>query len=578
MVDSAASGFCSSPGFLLEASDEEWIKKARELSALLLSEAALVQAFRGRWIVICTRLRRLSETLESLCDFESLQESFLHHRSTLPQIVGSLVEGKELAQKSTDLSYGGKLLMQSNLDALVTKLNRHLRDLDEVKGSIKQHERALAITVAMTSSNESPKLSAPKNHRKEQVWDMFAKLKAGNTDVKKGALEALIHYMREDDKAAMLVADEGDLPRLIHLLDSSSPIIRERAAHAVSILAMVDDCKKSLIGEGALHPLIRVLESGNLHAKEKSVLALCELSCLAGNAHMVAVHGAIPLLVKLCKQSSPGATACAAGTLSNLARNEHIRRTLADNGAIEVLIGLLSSSSPQAKDHAAKALQNLASGKDDRIRTLIAKHGGIQSLVMFFKHAASTEAQETAIQALGKLATSAPNVKAMVSAGYVAHLADLVDKGSSRIQKLAALAICNLSSYMDLKKHACIGPLKKMLEAKDISEQKVAARALSTLLLVNGNRRKVFGKEEKGILGLMHLFNPCKQNLSKRISMSTLLAPPYKNRIMSAEASPQREKLAEMNITRAKKTLQKIGGKKLLGIFNRPKPSSSSLA
>eukprot|EP00250_Pteridium_aquilinum_P015533 c22634_g1_i1 orf=176-1930(-) len=582
MVDSVASEFCSSPGFLLEASEEEWIKKARELTACLLSKAALVQAFRGRWIAICTRLQRLSETLESICNFASLQQSFLHHRSTLPQIVSSLVEGKELAQKSIDLSYGGKLLMQSNLDALVTKLDHHLRELDAVKGSMRQQERALAITLAMTSSTENPKHDSPATHRKEQVWDMFAKLKAGNTEMKKGALEALIQFMREDDKAALLVADEGDLHRLIHLLDSSLPIIRERAAHAISLMAMVDGCRKNLLAEGALHLLIRVLESGNSHAKEKAARALFELTCVAENAHAVVAQGAIPLLVKLCNQRNLAAATCAAGTLCNLAQNEHIRRTLAENGAIEALIGLLTSSCSQTKDHAAKSLQNLASGKDDRIRTLIARHGGIHSLLTFLKHAASAEAQETAIQALRKLATSTTNVKALVSAGYVAQLAELLNTGPSRVQQLAALAICNLSNYMDLKKQACIRPLTKMLDSKDVSEQRVAAQAISTLFLGNNNRRKEFCKEGKSMLGLVRLLNPCRQRITKRLSMSALLvlsaspSPSYKNRIMSTDAQTHCENLVETNVTGAKKILHKSGGKKLLGIFSKHKSSSSS--
>lgn len=578
MVDSAASDHSSSHGLLLNTAEDEWIKKAQELCTLLLSEASLVQAFRGRWIVICARLQRLSETLESLCDSVSLQHSFLHLKDTLPQIVGSLEEGRTLAQRSIDLSYGGKLLMQSNLDALVTKLDLHLRDLDVVKGGIRQHERALAIAIA--TSTENPNEKPQKNHRKEQVWDFFSKLRIGNTEVKKATLEALIQYLREGEKAVLLVGHEGDLPRLIHLLDSSLQVIRERAAHAVSMLAIEDECKKALMAEGAHPPLIRILESGNPHAKEKAALALLELTYFSENAHAVASHGGIPLLAKLCRHGTPAATECAAGTLRNLARNEHIRRLLSEDGAVEALIGLVTCGTSQAQEQAAEALQYLASGKDDRIRTHIARHGGIQSLLVFLKHAPSPKAQGTVICTLSNLATSATNAKALVSSGFVTQLTDLLNTGSSSVQQLAASAICNLSSYIDLKKQVgeagCIAPLTKMLEAKDSSEQEVAAQALSTLLLVNSNRKE-FCKEEKGILRLVQLLDPHNQSIGKRFPMSALLAlsgsSTYRKRIMSAGARPHLEKLAEMNVAGAKKTLDKIGGKKLLSIFTRHKSS-----
>lgn len=467
--------------------------------------------------------------------------------------------------------------MQSNLDALVTKLDHHLRDLDEVKNSIKQRDRALAITMAMTSDRNFEK-SCSNNHKKEQVWDMFAKLRTGNADVKKLALENLIEYMREDDKAALLVADEGDICRLIHMLDSSLPVLRERAAHAVSVMAMVDECKKALVAEGALQPLLRVLEFGNLHAKERAVLALFEFTSIAENAHAVASHeGSIPLLVKLCKQGTPMGMTGAAGTMCNLARNEHIRRALAEKGAVQSLITLLTCSSCDARQQAAMALFNLASGKDDKIRMSIVRHGGMLSLLTFLKHSTSVDAQEIAIQALGKLATSATNVRALVSAGYATHLTELVNNaGSSRVQRLAALALCNLSSHMDSKRETCATPLIRVLEAKDISEQKVATLALSNAMLAKGKHHK----DEMRAPGLLGLLHSCKKSLTKKLSLSALLTlsgtSTYKKRIMSAEVHPHFEKLAGTNVAGPNKALQRLGGKKLFGLFLKSKPPSST--
>ncbi|KAI5081496.1 hypothetical protein GOP47_0004679 [Adiantum capillus-veneris] len=555
---------------------EDLMRNACELCAHLLSEAALVQSFKGRWMVICARLQRLSETLEALSSSACLEQYFLHLRASMVQIVSSLEEGKKLVRRSIELNYGGKLLMQSNLDALATKLDLHLQDVEVVKSGIRQRERAIAIS--NTTSEGDSKINHDRNSKKNHVWDMFTKLRIGSIEVKKATLEALIQYMKEDEKAVLVVGYDGDLPRLIHLLDSNAQAIRERAAHAISLLAVLEEFKKLLVADGAHPPLIRILESGSLFAREKAVLSLLELTYISENAHAVASHGGIPLLVKLCRHGTPTATACAAGTLRNLATNEHIRRSLAEEGAVEALINLVTSGTCEAQEQAVEALQYLASGKDDKIRTVIGKHGGIQCLMMFLKHAPSSKSQDTAIRALSNLATSAANAKALVSAGYVNQLTDLLKTGSSSVQQVAAAGICSLSSYIDLKKQlgeaGCIGPLTQMLEAKNITEQEVAAQALSTLLLVNSNRKE-FCKEEKGISRLVQLLDPRNQSIAKRFPMSALLAlsgsSTYRKRIMSAGARPHLEKLAEMNVVGAKKTLDKIGGKKLLSFFSRHK-------
>ncbi|MCO5574683.1 hypothetical protein L7F22_028473 [Adiantum nelumboides] len=557
---------------------EELMKNACGLCAHLLSEAAHVQSFKGRWMVICARLQHLLETLESLSNSASLEHYFLHLRSSMLQTISSLEEGKQLVRRSIELNYGGKLLMQSNLDALTTKLDLHLRDVEVVKSGIRQRERAIAISNTTSAGDSKVNQNSNKNCKKDQVWDMFTKLRIGSIEVKKATLDALIQYMKEDEKSVLVAGYDGDLPRLIHLLDSNSQAIRDRAAHAISILAVPDEFKRLLVADGAHPPLIRILESGNLFAREKAVLSLLELTYVSENAHAVASHGGIPLLIKLCRHGTPTATACAAGTLRNLATNEHIRRSLAEEGAVEALISLVTSGTCEAQEQAVEALQYLASGKDDKIRTVIGKHGGIQCLMLFLKHAPSAKSQETAIQALSNLATSATNAKALVSAGYVNQLTDLLKTGSSSVQQVAAAGICSLSSYIDLKKQlgeaGCIGPLTQMLEAKNISEQEVAAQALSTLLLVNSNRKE-FCKEEKGISRLVQLLDPRNQSIAKRFPMSALLAlsgsSTYRKRIMSAGARPHLEKLAEMNVVGAKKTLDKIGGKKLLSFFSRLK-------
>lgn len=243
---------------------EEWVRKAQQIISFLLSEAALVQAFKGRWMVISGRLHQLSAAITTARDLPCFGDS-IHVEAVLPQIVCTLEEGKELAKRSIELNYGGKLLMQSNLDALATKLDLHLRNL---------HLRAQNGIVHETSG------TGICMHAKKEadVWDLFAKLNMGNMEFKKRVLDSLIAYLKDDDKWVMVVAKEGDFSRLIGLLDSSVQEISEKAAEAVAILVKKDACKQALMAEGAEAPLMRLLECGSLAGKKKAAEALQGLS------------------------------------------------------------------------------------------------------------------------------------------------------------------------------------------------------------------------------------------------------------------------------------------------------------
>ncbi|KAH7446287.1 hypothetical protein KP509_01G050200 [Ceratopteris richardii] len=568
MQESSELSLNECQSFVLEASEEEWIKRAMELIKPLLDDAARVQAFKGRWMMICMRLRLLSEVLDYFVQSSSLQQSFLYHKSALPQIVSSLLAGRELAQRCIDLRYSGKLQMQSKLDALVTNLDFNLRDLGEVKLIMNQNENSLVISTSLTSA-----MNAAENHKKEQVSDMFRRLRGvTSTEMKKLIIGSLIDYISNDNQAASFVADEGDVGHLVHMLDSSSPAISEMATDAVFTIAMSgNQGKKAISCAGVISPLLRVLEFGNLHAKERASLTLFELSSTAEDVHAVASQaGAISLLVRLCTHGSPGIVMGAVGTLYNLTRNKSASRAMVDNGAFDTLICLLSCNYPHARHYAAKALQALASSKDDSIRSCILMHGGMQSLLSFLKQAKSVEAQEIVIQALGMLATSPANVKSLVSAGYVVCLTELLNStASSRIQQLVAMAIRDLASHMDLKGQAFPAPLKcRLLEAQELPDYWPAAPALSGAFLVKKNHHQ---KGDTSTVGILNPFKACKRFLTKKLSMSALLfQSSYKNRIMSGKAKQQlhAQNTLEVNSTRLnRKEAQKLTGKKLLSMF-----------
>lgn len=69
-------------------------------------------------------------------------------------------------------------------------------------------------------------------------------------------MESLIQLLLDDDKAAAVVAKEGNVGCLISLLDlNAQDSVRELAVHAVSLLVSAGDFpRKCVFEEGALGP------------------------------------------------------------------------------------------------------------------------------------------------------------------------------------------------------------------------------------------------------------------------------------------------------------------------------------
>jgi len=170
----------------------------------------------------------------------------------------------------------GKLLMQSDLDVVVNKLNLHQCDLEILIKSGVLRESSHAIVVSR------PGPGASRDDVIFFVKDLFARLQIGNTQLKEKALISLVQFLQENNKN--IIIDEGlDIGYLVHLLDSNIFTIRENSVIAVSILAKSDSGKPCLVGEGVnvIAPLIRLLESGTSVANEKAAEALLGLTVVS---------------------------------------------------------------------------------------------------------------------------------------------------------------------------------------------------------------------------------------------------------------------------------------------------------
>lgn len=541
----------------------EWLHQVQEMVTLATSDAATVKVFVGRWSSIRRKLEQLPSQLSKLEEGSGSANNALCNE-LLQNIGKTLVESRDLAERCMEEAFGGKLQMQSSLDALALKLGLHVQECELLAKS-----GVIRESVAPRTSSGG----AAKENVKWSIKDLLARIQIGSTESKLKAMEALVQLMDEDDKNVLIVASqEMGISILVHLLDAGVNALREKAAAAVCRLSQTDSCEHALVSEGALPSLVRIMESGSSCSKEKAASALKNLTCTSENAMAVLAHGGASALLEICQTGTPAAQAAAVGTIRNLASISNVQLSVAEEGAIPILVGLVNSGTPLSQEYACDALQSLASS-DEMIRQVIIREGAIQALIMYYDTTPSPKGKEVAMGALSNLAASEMNVEELLTAGFLSRLVSALRSGVLTEQQSAVLAVCHLSRSVELRKllgsAGCIPPLVRMLEGKTSMSQDLAAQAIFNLVLVDGNRR-AFCKEERGIVGIVQLLDS-SSGAAKKYPVSVLLCVAGKKKcrkqMVAAGACTHLTKLAEVDTHGARKLLERLEGGKMWSLF-----------
>lgn len=467
---------------------------------------------------------------------------------------------------------GGKLKTQNDVDSLSAKLDAHINDLDViVKSGVLAENSAVSSAIVSSSKRESVRA---------EVRYLMTRLQIGSTQSKGSALESLLGLLQEDGKNLLIAVAQGIVPVLVHLLDcSSSSELKEKAVSAIARIATVDSSKHVLLAEGLvlLNNLMRVLESGSVFAKEKSCIALTVLSNSKENARAIGSRGGISSLLEICREGTPNSQALAAGVLRNLAVFEDVRENFMEENTILILLALCNSGTALAQDNSIGCLCNLVSW-DDELKLLVAREGGIETLKDIWNSAPSPSAQsvEVVVEMVRVLA-SCPNLaEFLVENGFLNRVVGVLSCGVLGVRIAAAKALCHLAYNTKIRKElgemGCIPLLVSMLDGKALEEKEAAAELLSNLMTYAGNRR-IFRKEEKGIVCAVQLLNPSVQNLERKhiISMLSSLVHTKKcqKQVVAAGACVHLQKLVEADVEGSKKLLDSLGRGKLWGVFGR---------
>eukprot|EP00250_Pteridium_aquilinum_P018010 c23894_g1_i1 orf=525-2216(-) len=541
----------------------DWLHQVQEMVTLAMSDATTVKVFGSRWGAIRRKLEQFPSQMSKLEEMSCLVNNALCNE-LLQNIAKSLVETRDLAERCIEEAFGGKLQMQSSLDALALKLGLHVQECELLVKSGVVRECGAPRTSSGGAGKESVKWS---------VRDLLARIQIGSVESKLKAMEALVQLMDEDDKNVLVVAgQEGGISILVNLLDTCVNALREKAACAVYRLAQIDSCEHLLVTEGVLVSLVRILESGTSYSKEKAASALRNLTGTSENAISVLAHGGASALLEICQTGTPAAQAAAVGTVRNLASISELQLSVAEEGAIPVLVGLVNSGTPLSQEYACDALQSLASS-DEHIRQAIIREGAIQALILYYDSTPSPKGKEVAMGALSNLAASETNVEELLTAGFLSRLVTALRSGLLTEQQLAASAVCHLARSVDLRKllgsAGCIPPLVRMLEGKTSISQNLAAHAIFNLISVDSNRR-AFCREERSIAKMVQLLDPSTPSVAKKYPIMALLCVSGKKKcrkqMVATGACIHLAKLVEIE-TSARKLLERLEGGKMWSLF-----------
>ncbi|XVF40602.1 hypothetical protein PTKIN_Ptkin01aG0127000 [Pterospermum kingtungense] len=485
------------------------LRQAIEVISSLTSLSYSVKVFSVKWQLIRKKLEELNSGLMALENCDSSQNTAVFSGLNIPSVLVTVNECYDLARRCVDLSYSGKLLMQSDLDVMVAKFDRHVKNLSGIYNTgILSHGFAIVVS--------RPGLGACKDDMRFYIRDLLTRMKIGDVEMKRQALVNLYQVVAEDGRYVKLVVEVGDTVNvLVGFLDSPEMEIQEEASKIVSLISGFHLYKGVLVGAGIIGPLIRVLESGNDLGKEGAARCLKKLTLNADNAWSVSAHGGVTALLRICSTSDFGGEliGLSCGVLKNLVGVEEIKRFMVEEGAISTFIKLARSREEIVQINSIEFLQNIASG-DEPVRQMVVREGGIRALMRVLdpKSATSSKTRELALRAIENLCFSSQNsINMLITYGFMDELYFYLRNGELSVQDLALKVTFRLCAASEEAKKAMgeagfMPELVKLLDAKSYEMREMATEALSSLVSVPRNQKR-FVQDDRNIGFLLQLLD-----------------------------------------------------------------------
>uniref|UniRef100_A0A0D9VCG6 DUF7032 domain-containing protein n=1 Tax=Leersia perrieri TaxID=77586 RepID=A0A0D9VCG6_9ORYZ len=538
-----------------------------------------IAQFPVKWQGIKYKLQQLCSNLNAPGDGGSDEHIMLVQ--FLQTAMATVSHIQAIASQCSDESYiGGRLRLRSDLDNISSKLDVHLKDLQEMASSrISVHSQAVVAT--------RPGNGASLINKRLYINDLFMRVRIGDLAQKNQALITIGELLCEDIEYVKIVAldIDGSITLLIGFLESRDACIQEQAARIVSIIAGYDSYRGMLVKAGVIAPLVQLLDSAStstVSSRERATQALMELTSNSDNVWAVCAQGGITMLLTICADVKNGGKliSSAFAVLKNLSRVEEVKMFMVEEGAILELVKLSQQKEEERKVGSVELLHFMAL-TDANVRQAAISMGMIQSLTQLINPDLpySSKAREVALSAIPFFCfPSKALTDDLISSSFLTWLLSYLNNGDCAVLECTLNILLRLTRISE-ENNKMVGragfmtALGSLLEPKFCQVREMSAQVLCNLLLLHSNR-VMFIQDGDNVNRLLQSLDPGdSKTLAKDLAISCLMSLAETNvgrkKITSSEHFGSLKGLADSGDLYAKKIMKKLCSNRFQSILTR---------